>query len=86
MDTIIRDIPEQLAVSTDLLYLIIRPETKKADVIIMDNDARRERIRVDLPTVVAGTTPTQQATIKMFLRQIVAAGLGMDVADVPDVV
>ena len=86
MDPIVRTIPEQVDVSSDLQYIYIRVDSKTAGIQAVRANGQRDRANVDLPTLVATLSATKQATIRMFLRQIVADGFGMDVADVPEVV
>ena len=86
MDPIVRTIPEEVDVTSDLNYIYIKPDTKIAGIQALRANGQRDRAEVDLATVVANASVADRAIIRIFLRQIVATGFNMPLADVPDVV
>lgn len=68
-------------------------EVRSVNIILAQNLAivevwgkHRERIEMDLTTILADASSTQLNTIKLFLKSIIANSLGLKVNDIPNTV
>lgn len=78
-----KTIPEQNT-ELDIKRISIDPEGRSATVVYK-KDGRRQETFVPLLPIYSAGTATQKNTIKVFLRQIVAAGLNVNIGDIPDI-
>jgi len=71
-------------VDVDIRSINIDTENRTAKVVVR-YDGKKEQVNVNLLPIYQLGTNTQKQTIKMFLRQIVATALNVDISEIPDI-